>query len=248
MSTSDVRFLSSIEYDPEWRHLEARSLEGENSVDPYVRRYAAFLTSENKLDDIQMCVAHEIYNNKWYRCRIEAYLIAESSPEEIARRFDISPDAVKCYSALFFDLSPLHGSGSRSRVAEDPKISQELRDSRKFGLRYGKLLLDWYISNVETFSPEERENLTDRLESILHMKAFELDDVSPKNKETYSLLLKTIDTLTKFLKVRDTSKTSDELDEILGDLKTMVVRKGAPMGLPIEILNRHIAKPKNNNE
>ena len=120
-------------------------------------------------------IAHCLYHAADVERRqiLEARLLTGESDEEIARRFDIAPDAVNCYEKLFFNVRDrLHCSDwiylttlrrpAAGAANENGALTDEERGFvyRRFGYYGGPLVLDAEISVLGPIeAPQRGENL-----------------------------------------------------------------------------------------
>jgi len=240
--SADRRYLNAVTYVPEWRSKEAR-FSDEPSGDPYVLRYRAFLKNPTTNEDFPIHVAHDIYRTDWFRSEVEAYLMAGALHEEVAERYDVSSEAVECYTYLFFDMSPLKGDGSRKRIANDPSVSAMVRKARQFGFRYGKLFIDWYSARLSKLPPEKIGEIDLCIEAVLRMKIVDIDRVSLQDNNEIGSAVKLLDALTRYREASNKQSDDAEVNKLMDGLRAMIHTSATPQGLPVDVFDEHRARP-----
>jgi hypothetical protein len=152
-----------------WRFERVREIEGgappSRWDDQLIRQYAwfyALLGSGAKIDPAEfdsllpLYEAHRISLDIDLRALLEAYILAGESDEQIARRFDLLPNTVKWFEAMFFHVRDRLEAqtwivksigatlGSRSAVSPDGVLTPEqIRLTlRVFGYFGGPRVLD----------------------------------------------------------------------------------------------------------
>jgi len=159
--------------------------------------------------------------------------MAGAGSTDICTRFYLYPETVEAYTKVFCDITPLlNHEGSLMEACLDQNNGRDLNRLRMFGLRYGKIFLDWLLSKIKVLSQEDFEHVELRLRSILLMRAVQVESIPISDKERQDTVLKIINTLGKYKSSLSDRGSATELDEVLANLKGLVSTATAPIGLP----------------
>jgi hypothetical protein len=210
----------------------------------WVERYRYFFQNQDACKDDVIRAAQGISIQPWMRGQIEAYIMAEATVAEICDRWHVFPETIEAYQKIFCDLEPILGKeGNLMKACLENGVSKDLTRLRLFGLRYGKIFLDWVLSRVTVLSEGDFEYVELRLRSILLMRAVEIDQVRLKDKERFDTLMKVVSTLSRYKGVVRAKDAKDELGSVLTQLKGLVENVSPPVGLPKGVLEAELALP-----
>ncbi len=233
-------------YIPNWREEQARDYDLK-AADIYVKRYRGLLQDGEKCGDDAVVAAHLVHCKPWLRGQIEAYLMAGSTAEEICERFRLFPETIEIYAKVFCDIEPLKDhEGSLMEACLDRNNGKDLNRLRMFGLRYGKIFLDWILSKIKVLTPADFELVELRLRSILLMRAVQAESISLSDKDRYNTILKVISTLAQYKSTISTGGSRTELEDVLCNLKGLVERAAPPIGLPNATFEIAVTNPLGN--
>ncbi len=164
-------------------------------------------------------MAHSFRHDPEFRARVEALLTAGADTDTCATYFGTHPDVMELYKAVFYDLDPVEGFGSRLAVVtrSSPFGSQGYR-YKDVALKYGLQVLRWRLGEPLKISEEELEGLYGRIQQGLAFKLQMLEELSPSDKK-YPSLLKALDSAVKMMEAMRRIKRGETEESLIDMIK-----------------------------
>jgi hypothetical protein len=219
-------------YRVNWREEQAKD-DTLTPSDIWVERFRNLLKLKGECLDDAMVAAYLVSGKPWLRGQVESYIMAGANPTEICSRFRLYPETIEAYAKVFCDIEPLiDHAGSLMEACLDSNNGKALNRIRMFGLRYGKIFLDWMLGKIKVLTPEDFDLVELRLRSILLMRAVQVESIPIADKERLDTVMKIISTLARYKASISERGSTSELDAVLENLKGLIQTVDPPIGLP----------------